>query len=421
VVIGPVSFMGENPYVDMAVTATDDINLPAGLLLVRVDLTQLWNTTLDIRVGNTGYAYLVDSGGRLVAARNRRLLGPGGKLLELAGRTPQTIATTTPSFYTSIAGDVVLGSTRPLKTVPWFAVVEQPLREALAPMILPALALLALLGLVCLLLRSTVRFAHVRIVVPLLDVRDAVGKMAAGQLNQSVLVRQNDELGQLGHSLNQMAAQLQQAFLDLENQVFVLNQTQAALRESDEKFRLIAENIHEVFWIFDVATRRVIYASPAYETIWGRAGPSLLANPRDWLEAIHPEDRARVAGAHSAQVNIGTAYHERYRIVRPDGTIRWIEDQGFPVRASNGVMVRIVGTAADITESRELEQRVRQKQKNEAIGTLAEGIAHDFNNILAGITGFGSLARLVAGNNPELLDYLGEIDRGSQRAVGLVR
>jgi PAS domain S-box-containing protein len=192
------------------------------------------------------------------------------------------------------------------------------------------------------------------------------------------------------------------------------------LKESEERFRQIADNIREVFWILDIRARRVIYVSPAYELIWGRGVNALYQNPRNWLEAVHTDDQARVAQA-MENVVISGRYRETYRVVRPNGSIRWILDQAYPVMGTDGNISRLVGTAEDITESRELEQQLRQSQKLEAVGTLAGGIAHDFNNILASVIGFTQLARQAAPDNRELREYLDHIAGGSQRAAELVK
>ncbi|MFI5357837.1 MAG: PAS domain-containing protein, partial [Opitutales bacterium] len=159
-------------------------------------------------------------------------------------------------------------------------------------------------------------------------------------------------------------------------------QADQSLRESEERFRQVVENIHEVFWMTDVEKNQMIYISPGYEGIWGRKCESLYASPRTWLESIHESDQARVIQAATTKQMSGT-YDETYRIRRPDGEIRWIRDRAFPVRDGRGIVQRIVGVAADITEQKKLEAQFLHAQRIEAIGTLASGIAHDLNNILA--------------------------------------
>jgi len=155
----------------------------------------------------------------------------------------------------------------------------------------------------------------------------------------------------------------------------------AALRESEERFRQVTENIEEVFWLAQLGPRRIIYVSPAYERIWGRPCAQLEINPNAWLDAVHPDDRDRTAEAMGLQATSG--YDVEYRIVRPDGSVRWIHARAFPVEDKNGQTYRIAGIAQDITAHRGLEEEVRQANKMEALGQFAGGIAHDFNNILA--------------------------------------
>ena len=163
-----------------------------------------------------------------------------------------------------------------------------------------------------------------------------------------------------------------------------------ALHASEERFRQIAESINEVFWLTTPDKHEIAYVSPGYETIWGRTREAVYASPQSWMEAIHVEDRERIAQAAFTNQTAG-AYDEEYRIVRPDGTIRWIRDRAFPVRDGGGQVVRVAGVAEDITEKRQLEAQLRQAQKMEAIGQLAGGVAHDFNNLLTVINGYSEL------------------------------
>jgi two-component system, cell cycle sensor histidine kinase and response regulator CckA len=167
--------------------------------------------------------------------------------------------------------------------------------------------------------------------------------------------------------------------------------------EAEARFQQLAENISEVFWLTDVVKRQLLYVSPGYESIWGRSAASLLKSPQAWMDAIHPDDRERVAHAAFHDQAAGT-YDLEYRIRRPDGTIRWIHDRAFPVRDDAGTVYRIAGVAADITarriaedRARQSEEQMRQAQKLEAVGQLSAGVAHDFNNILAVIQGNASL------------------------------
>src|SRR5882672_7753431 len=105
--------------------------------------------------------------------------------------------------------------------------------------------------------------------------------------------------------------------------------------EYEERLRQMAENIQEIFWMLDAATQSVIYVSPAYERICGRSCASLYEAPLSYVEVIHPEDRDRVLASLAALVG-GSEFDEEFRIVRPDGEIRWVANQGFPIRDARG-------------------------------------------------------------------------------------
>jgi len=192
------------------------------------------------------------------------------------------------------------------------------------------------------------------------------------------------------------------------------------LRESEDRFRQLAENIQEVFWMTDPSRGQFLYISPAYEKLWGRSCDSLYQTPGDWLAAVHREDRTRVAEAIAATPARGH-HDETYRILRPDGTIRWIHDRAYSVRDGSGQVLRLVGTAEDITEARQLEEQLRQSQRIEAVGLLAGGVAHDFNNILAAIMMQAHLAIELVDQSSEVHDLLMDIKTATERASNLTR
>jgi hypothetical protein len=198
------------------------------------------------------------------------------------------------------------------------------------------------------------------------------------------------------------------------------HQREEDLRISEARFRELAENIQEVFWITDPSKNQMVYVSPAYEKIWGRTCASLYAAPQTWMDAIHPEDRERVRQAAVEKQIVGT-YDEEYRIYRPDHEIRWIRDRAFPIRDSAGEVYHLVGTAKDITVSKKFEEQLRQSQKMEGIGQLAGGVAHDFNNILAVIQMQSELLKLSEGLTPEQEESADEISATVQRAAALTR
>lgn len=139
-------------------------------------------------------------------------------------------------------------------------------------------------------------------------------------------------------------------------------EAERAVEESQERFRQLAEHIREVFWITNPEKSRVIYISPGYEEIWGRSCDSLYAHPTSWLDALHPEDRPRIQEAAMNRQTLDV-YDEEYRILRPDGSLRWIWDRAYPIRDASGQAYRIVGIAEDITESKRVEAELIDSER----------------------------------------------------------
>ncbi|WHZ17557.1 MAG: diguanylate cyclase/phosphodiesterase (GGDEF & EAL domains) with PAS/PAC sensor(s) [Nitrospira sp.] len=139
-------------------------------------------------------------------------------------------------------------------------------------------------------------------------------------------------------------------------------EAERAVEESQERFRQLAEHIKEVFWITDPTKNQVIYISPGYEEIWGRSCGSLYAAPLSWMDAIHPEDRRQVQDAAMTKQSQGT-YDEEYRILRPDGSMRWIWDRAYPIRDATGTVYRIVGFAEDVTERKRIEAALIESER----------------------------------------------------------
>jgi PAS domain S-box-containing protein len=166
------------------------------------------------------------------------------------------------------------------------------------------------------------------------------------------------------------------------NALLRLQRTQAALRNSEERFRQLTENIEDVFWMFDLQSRELLYVNNAYDSFWARPADGLLQNTGDWLNAIHDDDREAVAARWEAAQH-GGHYDEEFRLLLADGTLRWVRDRAFQVRDAAQTPYRIARISSDITQRKTMESLLRaaDENKNDFLATLA----HELRNPLSPI------------------------------------
>lgn len=200
-------------------------------------------------------------------------------------------------------------------------------------------------------------------------------------------------------------------------------QSEEALRQSEELLQLIANTINQLFFVTSVETGQYLYINQGYEKIWGRSCKSLYEEPDSWLEAVHPEDRDRVLDSLSRQMQ-GEFEQREYRIIRPDGEIRWINAFVFPVRDESGKPVQLVGLADDITDRKQMEDALQESEQflRSIYETAEEGIFvvdvidgdfrfHSLNSPHSRITGLTT--KDILGKTPE--EILPPADAASAR------
>jgi PAS domain S-box-containing protein len=175
-----------------------------------------------------------------------------------------------------------------------------------------------------------------------------------------------EALCQLNHELEvrvrRRTTDLERANANLRNEIAERQRIEDELRQSEEKFRQLAENIREVFFIYNHDFSELLYISPAYEEIWGCSCSSLYQHPMSWFDLVHPEDRDRIILAIERSKYTESSKYD-YRILRADGEIHWICDQTFLVRDLTGKVQRIVGLAEDITEHKRTEAELQRRQQ----------------------------------------------------------
>ena len=198
-------------------------------------------------------------------------------------------------------------------------------------------------------------------------------------------------------------------------------QVEKELLKSEERFRELAENIPEVFWITSPDFNRMLYVSPAYETIWGRTCKNLYEHPKSWMDSIHQDDIVRVTAAIEDHIQGKADFAEEYRIEHPDGSTRWIIDRAYSIKGKSGLTDHIIGVANDITERIKMRNVLLQSEKLKSIGTITAGISHEFNNILAIISGNVQLLEASYKDHEELTKALRTIKRATNDGAQISR
>ena len=197
--------------------------------------------------------------------------------------------------------------------------------------------------------------------------------------------------------------------------------TEQALRESEERFRLIARAASDSVWDWDIPSG-MVWWNDTYGRLVRSREESVVLPLEEWAQRLHPDDHDKIVGGlERLFADGGQSWSAEYRFRLGDGTYALVHDHGHVLRDAGGRAVRMVGAMRDVTRERALQEQLQQSQKMDAVGRLAGGIAHDFNNLLTAILGYSELAldRLPA--DAPLRGDIEQIQRAGERAASLTR
>ncbi|MGA8557114.1 MAG: GAF domain-containing protein [Candidatus Acidiferrales bacterium] len=192
------------------------------------------------------------------------------------------------------------------------------------------------------------------------------------------------------------------------------------LRAAETKFRTLVEQLPAITYVAEFGAAGLwCYVSPQIESLLGFSPTEWVANPKAWIESLHPDDRGRVLAEEACSQETGEPFRSQYRMVKRDGRIVWCRDEATVMTEQSGERKVMLGVIHDITHHRQLEEQLRQAHKMEAVGRLAGGIAHDFNNLLTIIKGFSELMLERAGPDETLVHNATQIDKAADKASSL--
>ena len=376
-----------------------------GVLVVNLDLEWLDRVIQErAGLGWSGEAYLVDGTHTFVSAqRFGRTDFPRG--IRSAGIDAALKGGIGSGIYPNYRGVPVLGSYRWNAALETALLVEMERRAALtwvrrqtATLLMHGLLFAALLAVgVYLLARQITR--------PILRVRQAALQVAAGDLAIQVPVPTGDEIGDLARAFNTMTSRL--------------NEVYGELRRREEHFRSLTESSADILAVLSVAGR-LRFVSPSVEKILGYR-PEELQGRRPF-HLVHLDDLPRLAGEfRRTEIAPGAAARQTvFRLRHRDGSWRTMEATARSLLAHPAIR-GIVANVRDISERQQLEEKLLQARKMEAVGRLAGGVAHDFNNLLTVIIGYTETLQLDGNLGPEARADAREIRRAADRAAALTR
>jgi PAS domain S-box-containing protein len=214
---------------------------------------------------------------------------------------------------------------------------------------------------------------------PVKDTSDNVEGLILCLVDVTERIRAEEELREYQSRLEELVENRTAALANsndkLQREIAERKQTERNLQKSEERFRLVTETIQDVLWISTPGVEEIVYVSPSYEDLWGRSRDSLYKSPKSFIDSVHPEDLNPVTDA--LKEHAKGKWDVEYRIVRPDGTVRWIRDRGSPVRNEYEEMYLMAGIARDITERKiaELELQQSREQHRLLFEMTPDGVA----------------------------------------------
>lgn len=240
-------------------------------------------------------------------------------------------------------------------------------------------------------------------------------EMALKQKNEDLIIAE-ENINKANTALTEVNMALQQQNKELAR---IFNQLQV----SEERFRQLAENTEDIFWLSD--DKNILYINPSFEKVWGRSRTEIIENPNLLDKWIHPDDKQLYHPWFDiSALEHQSSYLEQYRIITPNGEIRWLWSRRFPIYNSDGKLYRIAGIASDVTEQKQTEEAlINAKEKamesDKLKSAFLANISHEIRTPMNGILGFAEL--LKTNKHPEAQEqFIDIISKSSTRLLHII-
>jgi PAS domain S-box-containing protein len=421
------------PIVSIRVPVTDALRESKVYLLAELNLRFIWDFVAKLAAGSTGYVYVVDHTGRLIAygdisrvikGENVSHLPPVALQLDAAAGGAHDRA----RIYRGLTGSRVIGTAAPLTEAGWTIVAEMPWQEAYRNVIRIGAATVAITILIAFLAAMLGAMISRKLAVPLAELKNTAVRIANGDRSLQAQLTGPAEVAQLATAFNSMASQLVGSLKETEHQYAQAIAARAALQTSETRLRLVLEGTTDGVWDVQTSVDEA-YCSPRWFEILGYEPDAFPVTMDSWRAMILPEDREHVERVYAHALASSEPFAVEFRMKCKNGRWLWVLSRGKVVETTaDGRPARLSGSLADITkrklaeqEKAELEAKFLQAQKMESIGRLAGGVAHDFNNLLTVILGRAELAMMSLSTADPFYEDFAEILAVGKRSAALTR
>jgi two-component system, cell cycle sensor histidine kinase and response regulator CckA len=425
--VGPV-YIDEatsEPMMVLAVPVTDVLGNCQGALIAESNLKFMWDLMGQIKIGDSGQAYVVEKQGYLIACRD---IGRVLKRENLSYLKPVEKFINEKASFSEISTEIskgildinVITSQVHLKTPNWAVIVELPIMEAYKPIIMTLiLSILVMLLNIIIAIISGVYLSK-RLTKPIIELRDATEKIGKGQLSLAIDIDSNNEIGDLAASFNKMVKDLENTTVSknaLVKEISERKQVELILMESEQKMKAIL--MASPIGIGLVNNGKLEWAN---ETLFFMAGYERESLLRQNISILYPNDKecSRVDKELFADIADSRTGNVETQWIRADKTILDCILGSCPLDSTDPSKGQII-TVIDISESKRLQSKLLRAQKMEVLGTLAAGVAHDLNNILGAIVGYPELLLMdMSEDNPQR-STLVTIKKAGDKAAAIVQ